>query len=236
MSSSQNERQGGPRYHHHRPHHRGPQTTNAVPRPTQSRQFRTPESVWGDWSEYRSEKNGRSYYYNKVTKENKWEKPEGWDPRGNGHQNGHIPNRHNHRPNTQLADIIKSNLAELKKKTEKVTKNEMDEKPKARPPPKKRPLPLSNPVNHAQSNVLSQSSIESNNGYQLHHHPIVKRPTRAEEFKRVIDEIPKLPEYPDFEALRPLTDNNLISDDVRKLTNGKRKKLKNILNYPFRAK
>ena len=223
MSSSQNERQG-PRYHHHRP--------SQVPRPTQSRQFRTPESVWGDWSEYKS-KNGRSYYYNKVTKENKWEKPDGWDPRGNGHQNGHIPNRHHHhhRPNTQLADIIKSNLVELKKKSEKVTKNEMDEKPKARPPPKKRPLPT-NPIigNHHAQSTFNQSSIvgnsgESNNGYQIHqHHPIVKRPTRAEEFKRVIDEIPKLPEYPDFEALRPLTDNNLISDDVRKLTNGKIKK------------
>lgn len=45
-----------------------------------------------------------------------------------------------------------------------------------------------------------------------------KRRNRVDDFKRMIEEIPKLPDMSDFEALRPFTDNNLISEDVRKLT------------------
>ena len=51
------------------------------------------------------------------------------------------------------------------------------------------------------------------------------RRNRADDFKRMIEEIPKLPDMSDFEALRPFTDNNLISEDVRKLTHGKLSRL-----------
>lgn len=239
-------------------------------RPMQSRHYRRPENVWNDWSEYKS-KTGRSYYYNKKTKKNIWEKPEGWDPggQGNGHHssNGQA-GRNRPQSNNKLIDEIqklKPHLIGLREAAAKSgqqhhshhhhhhhhhkhrDEDHNDSKP-IRPPPKKRPLPSSTGHNQQQNqpnhhhhhhhhlppNHLSQQQQGHPVGLDHHHHPtngydqlinagpmVPKRPTRAEEFKRVIDEIPKLPEYPDFEALRPLTDNNLISDDVRKLTNGK---------------
>jgi len=48
----------------------------------------------------------------------------------------------------------------------------------------------------------------------------IQKRHRVDDFKRLIDERPKLPEFEmsDFEALRPFIDNNLISEEVRKLT------------------
>jgi len=48
----------------------------------------------------------------------------------------------------------------------------------------------------------------------------IQKRHRVDDFKRLIEERPKLPEFEmsDFEALRPFIDNNLISEEVRKLT------------------
>lgn len=221
---------------------------NSTSRPMQSRQIRRPENVWNDWSEYKS-KTGRSYYYNKKTQKNIWEKPEGWDPggHGNGHHSSNGQVRSRPQSNAKLIDEIQKlrpHLIGLREAAAKSGHNHHSNNHHnhhhhhkhddhhhhpnpIRPPPKKRPMPSSGnashnqPPNHVVNLHHSQQELPMEpNGYELA--PMApKRPTRAEEFKRVIDEIPKLPEYADFEALRPLTDNNLISDDVRKLTNGK---------------
>ena len=55
----------------------------------------------------------------------------------------------------------------------------------------------------------------------------IQKRHRVDDFKRLIEERPKLPEFEmsDFEALRPFIDNNLISEEVRKLTHGKKYKI-----------
>ena len=59
----------------------------------------------------------------------------------------------------------------------------------------------------------------------------IQKPHRVADFKRLIEERPKLPEFEisDFEALRPFIDNNLISEEVRKLTHGKNTKAECII-------
>ena len=207
----------------HYPAHgnRGPSTNhshnhasaNRSRQPQQSRVFRKAENAWRDWREYKS-KTGRSYYFNVTTKENCWEKPAGWDPGGGRPQtNGRHPNRN-------LVNAIRQAVEQLPREntepsvTIPSTNNLRPPKKRHLPPTVNNP-PLTNP-NADQHNRL--------NGDQQQQPGVFKpaRLTRAEEFKRVIDEIPKLPECPDFEALRPLKDNNLISEDVRKLTNGKK--------------
>lgn len=68
--------------------------------------------------------------------------------------------------------------------------------------------------------AVTETKVHQNSLNGISQNPIFnrKRRNRVEDFKRMIEEIPKLPDMSDFEALRPFTDNNLISEDVRKLT------------------
>ena len=74
--------------------------------------------------------------------------------------------------------------------------------------------------------AVTETKVHQNSLNGISQNPIFnrKRRNRVEDFKRMIEEIPKLPDMSDFEALRPFTDNNLISEDVRKLTHGKTNK------------
>ena len=215
--------------HGNRPHggsaHGG---NNRSRQPQQSRVFRKAENAWRDWREYKS-KTGRSYYYNITTKDNCWEKPAGWDPGGGGGR----PQANGRHPNRNLVNAIRQAVEQLPR--ENTEPSVTIPSTNNLRPPKKRHLPptVNNPPQQPQ--IPDQHNRLNGDQQQL---PGVFKParlTRAEEFKRVIDEIPKLPECPDFEALRPLKDNNLISEDVRKLTNGKRSSLSEN-NPSFRAK
>lgn len=76
--------------------------------------------------------------------------------------------------------------------------------------PSKGTIPTEGEYQKQTTNGLSANSIF--NRIQKRH--------RVDDFRRLIEERPKLPEFEmsDFEALRPFIDNNLISEDVRKLT------------------
>lgn len=76
--------------------------------------------------------------------------------------------------------------------------------------PSKGPISTEGEYQKQTTNGLSANSIFNR----------IQKPHRVADFKRLIEERPKLPEFEisDFEALRPFIDNNLISEEVRKLT------------------
>ena len=222
MSSSGGNSSETARHYPNRGSHHSGAGPNKKPQP--SKVWRKAENAWRDWREYKS-KTGRSYYFNVITKDNCWEKPAGWDPGG-----GSRPQPNGRHPNRNLVNAIKQAVEQLPR--EKSEPSVTIPSTNNLRPPKKRHLP-------PQVNPPLTGPNNPDNRLNGDQQPGVFKParlTRAEEFKRVIDEIPKLPECPDFEALRPLKDNNLISEDVRKLTNGKKRTFAAELTLLFRAK